>query len=99
MSIEDTMFMQALDVMKIVRRKSSYEKANRVHKCEFCTEENATYRLKPEFVTLGNETPYLFICEDCYKELEDQFMVEFIYGVGLGLFIMYIAMEMTKYDN
>ena len=71
MSIEDTMFMQALDVMKIVRRKSSYEKANRVHKCEFCTEENATYRLKPEFVTLGNETPYLFICEDCYKELED----------------------------
>ena len=71
MSIEDTMFMQALDVMKIVRRKSNYEKANRVHKCDFCTEENATYRLKPEFVTLGNETPYLFICEDCYKELED----------------------------
>ena len=71
MSIEDTMFMQALDVMKIVRRKSSYEKATRVHKCEFCTEDNATYRLKPEFVTLGNETPYLFICEDCYKELED----------------------------
>ena len=71
MSIEDTMFMQALEVAKITRRKSSYEKANRVHKCEFCTEENATYRLRPEFVTLGNETPYLFICEDCYKELED----------------------------
>ena len=71
MSIEDTMFMQALEVAKITRHKSSYEKANRVHKCEFCTEENATYRLKPEFVTLGNETPYLFICEDCYKELED----------------------------
>lgn len=71
MSIEDTMFMQALDVMKITRRKSSYEKADRIHKCDFCTEDNATYRLKPEFVTLGNETPYLFICEDCYKELED----------------------------
>ena len=71
MSIEDTMFMQALEVAKITRHKSSYEKANRVHKCEFCTEDNATYRLKPEFVTLGNETPYLFICEDCYKELED----------------------------
>ena len=71
MSIEDTMFIQALEVAKITRRKSSYEKANRIHKCEFCTEENATYRLKPEFVTLGNETPYLFICEDCYKELED----------------------------
>ena len=71
MSIEDTMFMQALEVAKITRRKSSYEKANRVHKCEFCTEDNATYRLKPEFVTLGNETPYLFICEHCYKELED----------------------------
>lgn len=71
MSIEDTMFMQALEVAKITTRKSSYEKANRVHKCEFCTDDNATYRLKPEFVTLGNETPYLFICEDCYKELED----------------------------
>ena len=71
MSIEDTMFMQALEVAKITRRKSSYEKASRVHKCEFCTEDNAAYRLKPEFVTLGNETPYLFICEDCYKELED----------------------------
>ena len=71
MTIEDTMFMQALEVAKITRRKSSYEKADRVHKCEFCTEGNATYRLKPELVTLGNETPYLFICEDCYKELED----------------------------
>ena len=71
MSIEDTMFMQALEVAKITRRKSSYEKADRIHKCEFCTEDNATYRLKPELVTLGNETPYLFICEDCYKELED----------------------------
>lgn len=71
MSIEDTMFMQALEVAKITRHKSSYEKANRIHKCEFCTEDNATYKLKPEFVTLGNETPYLFICEDCYKELED----------------------------
>ena len=71
MSIEDTMFMQALEVAKITRRKSSYEKADHSHKCDFCTEDNATYRLKPEFVTLGNETPYLFICEDCYKELED----------------------------
>lgn len=71
MSIEDTMFMQALEVAKITRRKSSYEKADRVHKCEFCAEDNATYRLKPEFVTLGAGTPYLFICEDCYKELED----------------------------
>ena len=70
MSIEDNMFMQALDVMKIVRRKSSYEKADHIHKCEFCAEDNATYRLKPEFV-LGASTPYLFICEDCYKELDD----------------------------
>ena len=31
MSIEDTMFMQALEVAKITRRKSSYEKADRVY--------------------------------------------------------------------
>lgn len=71
MSIEDTMFMQALEVAKITRRKSSYEKAEHKHYCDFCRDDKATYRLKPEFVTLGNETPYLFICEDCYKELED----------------------------
>ena len=71
MSIEDTMFMQALDVMKIVRRKSSYEKAKHIHVCDFCRENNATLKLNKEFVTLGPDTPYLFICEDCYKELED----------------------------
>ena len=71
MNIEDEMFMQALEVANIVRRKSSYMKSEHLHKCELCTEENATYKLKPEFVTLGANTPYLFICGDCYKELED----------------------------
>ena len=71
MSIEDTMLAQAFEAVKIIRRKSNYEKAEHLHKCEFCTEENAVYKLKPEFVTLGAGTPYLFICEDCYKELED----------------------------
>ena len=71
MNIEDEMFMQALEVANIVRRKSSYTKSDHIHKCELCTEENAIYKLKPEFVTLGANTPYLFICEDCYKELED----------------------------
>ena len=71
MNIEDEMFMEALEVANIIRRKSSYIKSDRIHKCELCTEENATYKLKPEFVTLGANTPYLFICEDCYKELED----------------------------
>lgn len=71
MSIEDTMFMEALDVMGIVRRKSSYKTAKYKHQCEFCGEMNASYRLKSDFVTLGADTPYLYICEDCYKELED----------------------------
>ena len=71
MNIEDEMFMEALEVANIVRRKSSYTKSERLYKCELCTEKNATYKLKPEFVTLGANTPYLFICEDCYKELED----------------------------
>ena len=71
MNIEDEMFMQALEVANIVRRKSSYMKSEHLHKCELCAEDNATYKLKPEFVTLGANTPYLFICEDCYKELAD----------------------------
>ena len=71
MNIEDEMFMEALEVANIVRRKSSYMKSEHLHKCELCTEDHATYKLKPEFVTLGANTPYLFICEDCYKELED----------------------------
>ena len=71
MNIEDEMFMEALEVANIVRRKSSYMKSEHIHKCELCTGDNATYKLKPEFVTLGANTPYLFICEDCYKELED----------------------------
>ena len=71
MNIEDEMFMEALEVANIIRRKSSYTKSEHSHKCELCTEDNATYKLKPEFVTLGANTRYLFICEDCYKELED----------------------------
>ena len=71
MSIEDAMFMQALDVMNIRRNKANYEKANHTHVCDFCREEGATLKLKKEFVTLGTDTPYLFICEDCFKELED----------------------------
>ena len=71
MNIEDEMFMEALEVANIIRRKSSYTKSDHLHKCELGTEDNATYKLKPEFVTLGASTPYLFICEDCYKELED----------------------------
>ena len=71
MSIEDNMFMDVLDILNITRRKSNYEKAEHLHYCDFCRDDDATYRLKSEFATLGASTPYLFICEDCYKELED----------------------------
>ena len=38
MNIEDTMFMQALEVANIIIRKSIFTKADHTHKCELCTE-------------------------------------------------------------
>ena len=72
MSIEDDMFASALEASKLVRKQSMYEPSDYPHRCTMCGDYPSSYKLKPEYVkTLGLETPYIFICEDCLKDLED----------------------------
>lgn len=72
MGIEDKMFYQDLRDMKLRRTKNMYERASLPHTCRMCDETSeVTYKLKMEYVTTLS-TPYIFICEDCYKELKDE---------------------------
>lgn len=71
--IEDKIFLDALKAMKLKRTKSMYERDCRYpHKCTMCLEQvdepKDIYRLKSEFATDDN-TPYLFVCSDCFDEL------------------------------
>lgn len=71
--IEDKIFADALKAKKLKRTKSMYTRDCRYpHKCTMCLEQidepKDIYRLKSEFVTDDN-TPYLFICSDCFDEL------------------------------
>lgn len=68
--LEDLIFASALEASGIKRTKDMYTKAKGLHYCTMCKElTQPTYKLKEEYVTLGDETPYLFICFDCYEEL------------------------------
>ena len=70
--IEDEIF-DSMSKMK----KSYYKVATHPHQCSMCGEEanpeKVRYMLKNEYVDeLDPLTiPYLFICEECYKELPD----------------------------
>lgn len=71
--IEDIIFANALETRRVKRTKLMYERDCRYpHKCNMCLEEieepSFIFKLKPEFVTNDN-TPYLFVCADCYNEL------------------------------
>ena len=71
--IEDKVFASALKATKLRRTKSMYERDCRCpHTCKMCLEyieePLSIFKLKPEFVTDYN-TPYLFICSDCFDEL------------------------------
>lgn len=71
--IEDKIFADALKTKKLKRTKSMYERDCRYpHQCTMCLEHieepSFIFKLKPEFVTDDN-TPYLFICSDCFDEL------------------------------
>jgi len=36
-----------------------------------CGDYPSHYKLKPQYVEVaGEETPYIFVCEDCLKDLE-----------------------------
>lgn len=72
---EDKIFAAVLEAMGIKRTKAMYERSQFPHLCTMCCEEDAGdyygYRLKPEFVD-SIDTPYVFICDECYEELEDE---------------------------
>lgn len=71
--IEDKIFADALKANKIKRTKSMFERGCRYpHKCNMCLEQidepKDIYKLKSEFA-IDDNTPYLFVCSDCFEEL------------------------------
>ena len=72
MKKQDEMFSSALEAQGLKRTKSMYERASLPHMCGACLEESKElgYRLRLDCVTDFN-TPYLFICNECYEELQD----------------------------
>lgn len=71
MSIEDDMFASALEAQGFLRKQSMYEPSTYPHRCQMCGDYPSGYKLQPQYVEqLGDETPYIFICEDCLKDLE-----------------------------
>lgn len=71
--IEDEMFVKALDIVGLKRSKDMYKKSKYPHRCSMCLDSPnmAGYKLKPEFVS-GYETPYMFICQECYDSLPER---------------------------
>ena len=70
-SIEDEIFADAVSASGLKRTQSMYEPSKYPHHCSMCGEMHSEYKLKLPYVeNLGTETPYIFICEDCFKELE-----------------------------
>ena len=70
MSIEDEIFASALEAQGLHRDKDMYEPSTYPHRCTMCGDYPSSYKLKPQYVeNLGDETPYIFICEDCLKDL------------------------------
>ena len=72
MKKQDEMLSSALEAQGLKRTKSMYERASLSHMCGACLEESKElgYRLRLDFVT-DFHTPYLYICNDCYEELQD----------------------------
>ena len=71
-SIEDLIFASALEASKLVRKQEMYEPSLYPHRCQMCGNYPSGYKLQPQYVEqLGMQTPYIFICKDCLKDLED----------------------------
>lgn len=69
--LEDAIFASALEASGIKLTKNKYERTEYPHICTLCGEDTGdylAYKLKPEYVT-GDDTPYLFICDECYEDL------------------------------
>lgn len=74
-NIEDRIFDTSLKASRIKRTKDMYNKAKLPHPCSMCLDTNESnelgYALDIEFVSDFN-TPYLYICKDCYNELKEE---------------------------
>ena len=71
MGIEDEIFADAMSASGLKRTKDMYEPSTYTHHCSMCGEFTSQYRLKPEYVEqIGFDTPYIFICKECYEELK-----------------------------
>ena len=72
--IEDRIFDTSLKASRIKRTKNMYNKARLPHSCSMCLDINENhelgYALDIEFIDSFN-TPYLYICKDCYESLLD----------------------------
>lgn len=69
--IEDKIFTSALEASGLKRTQEMYEPSTYAHRCSMCGETHSEYKLKVPYVeNLGLETPYIFICSECFKELE-----------------------------
>lgn len=72
MGLEDEIFTDAITASGLKRTKDMYEPSEYTHHCSMCGEVHSEYRLRPEHVeNIGLETPYIFICKECYEELSD----------------------------
>lgn len=72
--IEGKIFTSASKAANIKLNKDMYEKANNPHTCSMCGDNDYSslgYKLKFTFAS-GVDTPYIFLCKDCYEELEDE---------------------------
>jgi hypothetical protein len=72
--IEDEMFAKALEIIGIRRTKKMYHKAKLLHHCSMCdniSEPSVGYALNLDKVS-GFDTPYLYICPECYEELPEE---------------------------
>lgn len=70
--IEDEIFKQELKAMDIKLTKQNYVPALFPHTCSMCGDDKdeAGYkRLDRDVVSVN--TPYLFICKECYEGLSD----------------------------
>lgn len=72
--IEDRIFDTSLKASRIKRTKNMYNKARLPHTCSMCLDKNKGnelgYALDIEFIDDFN-TPYIYICSDCYESLLD----------------------------
>lgn len=71
MTMEDEIFNQLvrLDVL-------DYEESCYPHECTCCGETTEpTYKLK-EYDGISDSLPYIFICNDCYKQAREGFRHE-----------------------